>query len=90
MVQSLFEDDNLFDKEELLVKVDFPVCPVVSVVNGLLGKLGSLELSPKNILGPVDTAGLNLTDSLDDYFPNLAEFTDGLLEGAFKELNVEA
>lgn len=76
------EDDNVFDTKELLVKVDFPVCPVVSVVDGLLGKLGGLGLSPKSIMGPVETAGLNLTETLDDYFPNLAEFIDGILEGA--------
>lgn len=76
-----FEDDNLFDDAKPLVKVDFPVCPIFSVVDGLLGKLGSLELSPRNILGPVETAGLDLADTLDDYFPDLAHFFDGVLEG---------
>ena len=76
-----FEDDNLFDTDKFLVKVDFPVCPVVSVVDGLLAKLGSLGLSPKQILGPVATAGLDLADTLDDYFPNLEQFIDGILEG---------
>ena len=76
-----FEDDNVFDTQQLLVKVDFPVCPVVSVVDGLLGKLGSLGLSPKSIIGPVETAGLNLAETMDDYFPNLSEFIDGTLEG---------
>jgi hypothetical protein len=76
-----FEDDNVFDTQQLLVKVDFPVCPVVSVVDGLLGKLGSLGLSPSSILGPVETAGLNLAETMDDYFPNLSEFIDGILEG---------
>lgn len=76
-----FEDDDLFDTTELLAKVDFPVCPIVSVVDGLLGKLGSLELSPRNILGPVTMAGLDLGNTLDDYFPNFAPFTDGVLEG---------
>ena len=52
-----FEDDDLFDTKDLLAKVDFAVCPVVSAVDGLLGKLGSLELSPKNLLGQVETAG---------------------------------
>ena len=86
LTQSLaikFEDDNLFDKNQFLVKVNFPVCPVISIVDGLLGKLGSLELSPKNILGPVNTAGLNLADTLDDYFPKLATFVDGILEGTY-------
>jgi hypothetical protein len=76
-----FEDDNVFDTQQLLVKVDFPVCPVVSVVDGLLGKLGSLGLSPKSIIGPVETAGLNLAETMDNYFPNLSEFIDGILEG---------
>lgn len=75
-----FEDGNLFDASKLLVKVDIPVCPIVSVVDGLLGKLGSLELSAENILGPVATAGLDIADNLDDYFPNLAPFIDGILE----------
>jgi hypothetical protein len=77
----MFEDDNIFDSQQKLVKVDFPVCPVVSVVDGLLGKLGSLGLSPKSIIGPVETAGLNLAETMDDYFPNLSEFIDGILEG---------
>lgn len=76
-----FEDDNLFDTTQFLVKVDFPVCPVVSIVDGLLGKLGSLRLSPEQILGPVESAGLDISDALDDYFPNLDEFIDGILEG---------
>jgi hypothetical protein len=78
-----FEDDNIFNTQQLLVKVDFPVCPVVSVVDGLLGKLGSLGLSPKSVIGPVETAGLNLAETMDDYFPNLSEFIDGILEGMF-------
>ena len=81
-----FEDDNLFDEHQFLVKVDFPVCPVISIVDGLLGKLGSLELSAKNILGPVETAGLDLANALDDYFPKLAPFVDGILEGMFSDL----
>ena len=81
-----FEDDNLFDTDKFLVKVDFPVCPVVSLVDGLLGKLGSLVLSPKQILGPVATAGLDLADTLDDYFPNLEQFIDGILEGMCDDL----
>jgi hypothetical protein len=76
-----FEDGDLFDDEELNVKVDFPVCPIVSVVDALLSKLGSVELSPKSIIGPVETAGLKLAEVIDDYFPNLSEFIDGILEG---------
>lgn len=76
-----FEDENLFDTAQFLVKVDFPVCPVVSIVDGLLGKLGSLGLSPAQILGPVESAGLDISDTLDDYFPNLDQFIDGILEG---------
>lgn len=76
-----FQDDNLFDSTKLLVKVDFPICPVVNVVDGLFGKLGALDLSPRNILGSVETAGLDLADTLDDYFPNLSPFIDGVLEG---------
>ena len=79
-----FEDDNLFDNVLLLTKVDFPVCPIVSVVDGLLGKLGSLGLSPKHIIGQVETAGLDLGSTLNDYFPNLAQFMEGILEGKKK------
>lgn len=93
-----FEDDNLFDtvdtpaarlsrrltskQHRVMASVDFPICPNLSVVSGLLGKLGALDLSPRNILGPIETAGLDLADTLDDYFPNLSLFTDGILEGA--------
>ena len=76
-----FEDDNLFDAEKHMVTVDFPVCPIVPVINGLLGKLGSLEFSPRSILGTVETSGLNLIETIDDYFPNMAQFIDGILEG---------
>eukprot|EP00956_Cyclotella_meneghiniana_P034977 scaffold109952_cov105-Cyclotella_meneghiniana.AAC.1 len=77
-----FEDDNLFDTQKLLVKIDIPVCSVLPVVNGLLGKLGSLGLSPRSILGNVDMSGLGLGDTLDDYFPNVDSFIDGILEEA--------
>ena len=76
-----FEDSNLFDDKKPLIKVDFPVCPVISIVDGLLSKLGSLEFSPRSILGPVETAGLNIADTLDDYFPGTAQYFDGILEG---------
>ena len=76
-----FEDDNLFDTQKLLFKIDIPVCSVLPVVNGLLGKLGSLGLSPRSILGNVDMSGLGLGDTLDDYFPNVDSFIDGILEG---------
>ena len=89
-----FEDDNLFDvvnlhptslsrrlTSEQSIEVDFPVCPIISVIDGLLSKLGSLELSPRSILGPIATAGLDLADTLDDFFPNLSLFIDGILEG---------
>jgi hypothetical protein len=58
-----FEDDNLFDDIELLTKIDFPVCPVVSLVSSLLGKLGSLGLSPRvywDLLRPPDLIFLTL------------------------------
>ena len=76
-----FEDSNLFDDKKPLIKVDFPVCPAISIVDGLLGKLGSLELSPRRILGFIETAGLNIADTLDDYFPDVAQYLDGILEG---------
>ena len=83
-----FEDDNLFDTVKPLIKVDFPVCPVVSIVEGLLGKLGSLELSPRSILGSIETAGLDLAGSLDEYFPGIAQYTDGILEGTHQSFSV--
>ena len=76
-----FEDDNLFDFVQLSVKVDFPVCPVAPIIEGLLGKLGSLEFSPRRILGSVELAGLDLADTLDSYFPDLDQYVDGILEG---------
>ena len=82
-----FEDDNLFDAVKPLIKVDFPVCPVVSIVEGLLGKLGSLEMSPRSILGSIETAGLDLAGSLDEYFPGVAQYTEGILEGTYQSFS---
>ena len=76
-----FEDSNLFDDKKPIIKVDFPVCPAISIVDGLLGKIGSLEISPRHILGFIETAGLNIADTLDDYFPDAAQYIDGVLEG---------
>jgi hypothetical protein len=76
-----FQDENLFDTRELLVKVDFPVCPVLSVVDGLLSKLGSLGFSPQSIIGPVGLSGIEFGGILDEFFPNVGQFIDGILEG---------
>ena len=82
-----FEDSDLFDTKKPLFKVDFPVCPVISIVDGLLGKLGSLELSPRRILGSIETAGMDIADTLDDYFPDVAQYFNGILEGTYKFLS---
>ena len=82
-----FEDSDLFDSEKPLIKVDFPVCPIISIVDGLFSKLGSLELSPRSILGPVETAGMDIAETLDDYFPDVAQYFNGILEGTYKCLS---
>jgi len=74
-----FEDDNLFDDQQLLVKVDFPVCPIFNVLDSLLGKLGSMGFSPQTILGPVGLSGFDISDTLDDFFPDVSPFIDGIL-----------
>jgi hypothetical protein len=78
-----FQDEHLFDTQKLLVKVDFPVCPVMSIVDGLLGKLGSLSFSPQSIMGPVGFSGIEFGDVLDDFFPDVGQFIDGILESEF-------
>ena len=74
-----FEDDNLFDTQEVLVKVDFPVCPIVNVVDTLLAKLGALSFSPKSILGAVSMIGTDIGDTLDEFYPDVSQFLDGIL-----------
>ena len=85
----LLHDDNIFDNQDILVKVDFDACAVSDLLQQLLGKLGSFELSPKNIFGAPELANLPLNlpnvigDAIDDYFPNVGQFIDGVLEGKF-------
>jgi hypothetical protein len=74
-----FEDDNVFDTQQLLVKVDLPVCPILNVMDSLLGKLGSMGFSPKAVLGPVGLLGVDISDTLDEYFPDVSQFIDGIL-----------
>ena len=85
----LLHDDNIFDSQDILVKVDFDACAVSDLLQQLLGKLGSFELSPENIFGASELANLPLNlpnvigDAIDDYFPNVGQFIDGVLEGKF-------
>jgi hypothetical protein len=73
-----FDDSNLFDTRMFSAKVDFPVCQISTIADGLLGKLASLHLSPEHILGPVEISGLTLP-SLDALFPDVRQFFNGIL-----------
>ncbi len=73
--QVLFNDDNLFDEEEVLVTVNYNACRFLDVFQQILGKLGAIKLSPENILGPT------AIESLDSLFPDLGGFLTGVLEG---------
>ena len=53
------------------------MCKVVDVIQSLLGKLGSLAVSPQSILGPSALSGIDffggegMVDSLDGLFPDV-------------------
>lgn len=87
----LIQDSNLFDDEQVIVKVDFDACQVVTLLDGMMAKLGSLTISPRSILGPasmgvdfvksLDDLFPDTEKSLDDFFPDAAQFVEGVLEG---------
>ena len=81
----LIHDDDIFDDQGALVKVDFSACSVLDLLQEMLGKLGSFQLSPDSVLGggiakslPFDFA--NVVDSFDEVFPDVGIFINGVLE----------
>jgi hypothetical protein len=76
----LFDDGDLFDEEEVTVAVNFNACRFLPAFEQMLAKLGSVGLSPDNILGPNAVRGIVL-ESLDDLFPDIGGFLSGVLEG---------
>ena len=77
-LEIIFEDD-FFDDTKLLVKVNYDACQVIDVIQSLLGKLGSLSVSPQSILGPVALSGIDffdpedVTSTLDNLFPDVGQ-----------------
>ena len=79
----LIHDDNLFDRIDLLVKVDFDICALSGLLQELLGKLGSFQLSVDSIIGEGNSLPFDLseiTDSFDYLFPDVGQFVNGVLE----------
>lgn len=79
----LIHDDDLFDDQDVLVKVDFDVCAINGLLQQLLGKLGSFQLNPDSILGGKNNLPFNLadvTDTFDELFPDVGQFVNGVLE----------
>ena len=81
----LIHDDDIFDDQGALVKVDFSACSVLDLLQEMLGKLGSFQLSPDSVLGggiakslPFDFA--KVVDSFDEVFPDVGIFINGVLE----------
>ncbi len=79
-LQVLFDDNNFFDEKEVSVTVNFNACRFLAVFQQMLGKLGSVGLSPDIILGPNAVNGISL-ESLNGLFPDLGGFLTGVLEG---------
>ena len=78
----LFEDEDLFDDRELLVKVDFDVCQLDNVFQALLSKAGAMSVSAQNIVGDALPSNLDgIVNSIDDLLPNVDQFFEGVLEG---------
>ena len=86
----LFEDEDLFDDKTVHLSVDFNACEVDVLLEALLGKLGSIQLEPQSILGPMALSGIdffgensttNILSSIDDLFPDIGQFIGGVLEG---------
>lgn len=79
-LQFLFDDNDLFDEEDVSVTVNYDACQFLDVFQQILGKLGAFNLSPENILGPTALSGIEV-NSLDALFPDLGGFLTGVLEG---------
>ena len=81
----ILEDGNLFDDEDVLVKVDFDACQVVTFIDGMVGKLGSLAVSAQSLIGSPSFSGIDfesvLTNGIDDFFPDVSQYITGALNG---------
>ena len=79
------KDGNLFDDEDVLVKVDFDACQVVTFIDGMVGKLGSLAVSAQSLIGSPSFSGIDfesvLTNGIDDFFPDVSQYITGALNG---------
>ena len=58
--------------------MNYDACQVVDVIHSLLGKLGSLSVSPQSILGPSALSGIDFFDpedatTLDSLFPDVGQ-----------------
>ena len=76
-LEIIFEDD-FFDDRKLLVKMNYDACQVVDVIHSLLGKLGSLSVSPQSILGSSALSGIDFSDPEDattrnNIFPDVGQ-----------------
>ncbi|KAL3759073.1 hypothetical protein ACHAWU_008682 [Discostella pseudostelligera] len=76
-LQVLFNDDDLFDEKEVSVTINYNACRFLNVFQQILGKLGSISLSPDSILGPTS---LIVSESLDGLLPDVGGFLTGVLE----------
>lgn len=79
-LQVLFNDDDLFDEKEVSVTINYNACRFLNVFQQILGKLGSISLSPDSILGPTS---LIVSESLDGLLPDVGGFLTGVLEGEY-------
>ena len=79
-INVLFDDNDLFDEEEVLVTVNYNACKFRDAFQQILGKLGAINLSPEDVLGPTAFSGIAI-ESLDSIFPDVGGFMAGVLEG---------
>ena len=78
----IFQDEDLFDNRPLMVSVDFDVCQAIEALQLMIGRLGSLQFEPDNILGPnVPFSGIDIGESFNDFFPDAGSFMNRVLEG---------
>jgi hypothetical protein len=81
----ILEDGNLFDGKEVLVKVDFDACQVVTLLDNMIGKLGSLTVSAESLIGFPTFSGIDfesvLANGIDAFFPDVSQYVTGALNG---------
>lgn len=75
----ILEDSDLFNGEQVSVRVDFDACQVAPFIDGLLAKMGSFSVSGESLLGNVGFSGIDF-GGIDEYLPDVGEFTGGALE----------